>query len=193
VDYDDAWPRLFAAERERLLSVVRAHAGCQFHLEHIGSTAVPGLAAKPVLDMLAAPWPGEELGLLIPAFEAAGYRYRPLQSTPERQFFRRGEPRQYHLHLTPLGSQVWRDQLGFRDLLRRDPGVASAYAALKCELAARYPADREAYIEGKTAFVRNVIWTASGDYAGDRTVHVVRRSHQTSGLRVGHLDLRIGG
>lgn len=157
VDYDDAWPRLFEAERERLLSFVRAHAGRQIHLEHIGSTAVPGLAAKPVLDMLAAPWLGDDLDPLIPAFEAAGYLYRPLQSTPERRFFRRGEPRQYHLHLTPLGSQVWRDQLTFRNMLRLDPVVASAYAELKREVAARYPADREAYIEGKTAFVRDVL------------------------------------
>jgi GrpB-like predicted nucleotidyltransferase (UPF0157 family) len=109
VDYDEEWPRLFAAERERLLSFVRAHCGRQIHLEHIGSTAVPGLAAKPVLDMLAAPWLGDDLDPLIPAFELPGYLYRPLQSTPERHFFRRGEPRQYHLHLTPLGSQVWRD------------------------------------------------------------------------------------
>lgn len=107
--------------------------------------------------MLAAPWPGDDLDPLVPAFEAAGYLYRPLQSTPERHFFRRGEPRQYHLHLTPNGSQVWRDQIGFRNLLRRNPLLASTYAALKHELAARYPMDREAYIQGKTAFVRDAL------------------------------------
>lgn len=157
VDYDDAWPRLFEAEHERLRSFVRAYAGRHFHLEHIGSTAVPGLVAKPVLDMLAAPWQGDGLDPLIPAFEAAGYLYRPLQSTPERHFFRRGEPRQYHLHLTPHGSQVWRDQLGFRDLLRQIPLLASTYAALKHDLVARHPTNREAYIEGKTAFVRDAL------------------------------------
>lgn len=160
VDYDAAWPRLFAAERERLVSCVRAHTGRQMQLEHIGSTAIPGLVAKPVLDMLAAPWPGDDLDALIPVFEAAGYLYRPLQSTPERHFFRRGEPRQYHLHLTPNGSRVWRDQLGFRDLLRHNPLLASTYAELKRELAARYPTDREAYIEGKTAFVRDALRAA---------------------------------
>ena len=161
VDYDDAWPRLFEAERERLVAFVRATTGRHVYLEHIGSTAVPGLVAKPVLDMLAAPWLGDDLDPLIPAFQAAGYVYRPLQSTPERHFFRRGDPRQYHLHLTPLGSQVWRDQLAFRNTLRRDPVVASTYAALKRELAERYPTDREAYIEGKTTFVRGALASRS--------------------------------
>lgn len=161
VPYDPAWRSLFVAEVARLAPILAAH-GLSLRLEHTGSTAVPGLAAKPILDILAG-WEIESArGAAIEALAAAGYQYRGESGIPGRDFFRRGQPRQYHVHLTRVGSAFWEDHLTFRDFLRAKPDVADAYAALKRELAGRYPTEREAYIEGKTAFVRAVLATARG-------------------------------
>src|SRR5205814_208261 len=134
VVYDEAWRLLFCQERDRLLASL-ARGARVMHLEHIGSTAVLGLAAKPILDMLAAPADAGSVDSFVPPLQQAGYEYRPLVSTADRHFFRRGVPRQYHLHLTQFGSAVWNDQLTFRDRLRADASVARAYETLKRELA----------------------------------------------------------
>ena len=122
-------------------------------LEHVGSTAVPGLVAKPVLDILAGYRDRALRPRCIAALSAAGYEHRGEQGIPGREFFRRGQPRAYHVHLAMLGGDFWHDHLAFRDLLRSDSEMRAGYAALKGALAARYPQDREAYIEGKSAFV----------------------------------------
>jgi GrpB-like predicted nucleotidyltransferase (UPF0157 family) len=97
----------------------------------------------------------------VPAYigvlKAAGYVHRGEQGIPGREFFRRGIPRSYHLHLTAIDSAFWRDHLTFRDRLRADEDLRDAYAALKRELAARYPRDREAYIAAKEPFVKEVL------------------------------------
>lgn len=161
VTYDLAWPSMFTAEAARL-ELLLATRGVVLQLEHTGSTAVPGLDAKPVLDLLAG-WQGTgSRPAAVHALQAAGYDYRGEQGIPGRDFFRRGEPRQFHLHLTAVGSAFWHDHLSFRDYLRANPEVAASYADLKRELAARYPTDRERYIEGKTAFVTAVLARAAG-------------------------------
>ncbi|PYO49036.1 MAG: GrpB family protein, partial [Gemmatimonadetes bacterium] len=91
------------------------------------------------------------------ALVSAGYVYRGEQGISGRDFFRRGEPRQYHLHLTTIDSSFWRDHQRFRDYLLSHPDAAAEYSALKRNLAARHPQDREAYIEGKTAFVNAIL------------------------------------
>ena len=83
--------------------------------------------------------------------------HRGEQGIPGREFFRRGNSRSYHLHLTAIDSIFWRDHLAFRDCLRADDVLREAYAALKSELAARFPRDREAYIDGKGSFVNEVL------------------------------------
>jgi GrpB-like predicted nucleotidyltransferase (UPF0157 family) len=156
VPYDSSWPSLFAAEAERL----RRHfatAGLSLVLEHTGSTAVPGLAAKPIIDILAGYPEGAVVTEYIGAFTGADYVHRGEQGIPGREFFRRGDPRSYHVHLTAIGSSFWRDHLTFRDRLRADNALRDAYAALKHDLAARFPQDREAYIEGKGSFVNGVL------------------------------------
>jgi len=160
VPYDPAWPTLYTAELTRVEPILRAH-GISLAFEHTGSTAVPGLAAKPILDLLAGRRSEQDRGSSIAALEAAGYTYRGEQGIPGRDFFRRGDPRQYHIHLTEIDSDFWRDHLAFRNYLRANPDALAAYAALKQELAARYPRDREAYIDGKTAFVERTLEAAS--------------------------------
>ncbi len=161
VSYDPSWPALFAAEAERLAAVL-AGRGVVVVLEHTGSTAVPGLAAKPVLDILGGLAREADRPAAIEAFTSAGYLHRGEQGIPGRDFFRRGDPRRYHLHLALIGDAFWHDHRAFRDHLRAHPEVADAYARLKHELAARFPRDRPAYIEGKTAFVRAVVAAARG-------------------------------
>ena len=153
-EYDARWPALYASEAARLTTAV---APLTVRLEHSGSTAVPGLAAKPIVDLLAGVEPDAPLAPVVAAIAAAGYVHRGEQGIAGREFFRRGEPRSYHLHLTTIGSQFWRDQRDFRDWLRARRDDRDAYAALKRELAARYPFDREAYIDGKTDFVVAVL------------------------------------
>ena len=156
VEYSDSWPALYAAEIARVAPLLMA-AGVRLAFEHTGSTAVPGLAAKPIIDILAGLTDEEERDAVIAALERAGYVHRGEQEIPGRDFFRRGDPRQYHLHLTQLNSAFWDDHLTFRDWLRTHPDAAAGYMAVKRQLAARFPTDREAYIKGKTAFVLGVL------------------------------------
>ena len=130
-------------------------------VEHVGSTAVPGLAAKPVLDLQAAVADLGCAGEVAAALAPAGWHYVPpdLDGRPGRRFLVlvAGGHRAAHLHLLPPGSPAWRDQLAFRDALRGDPALAARYAALKAELAAAHADDREAYTSGKADFVAAVL------------------------------------
>lgn len=171
VAHDPAWAALFTDEVRR----IRAALGpdLSLALEHTGSTAVSGLVAKPILDLLGGYPPGAPVERYIAALERAGYMHRGEQGIPGREFFRRGVPRAYHLHLVVQYGPFWREHLAFRDALRTQPAVREAYATLKLDLARRYPREREAYIEGKSAFVRQVVAAArareetQGDVAAD--------------------------
>ena len=156
VPYDPAWPELFAVEERRLETVLAAH-GLSLEIEHTGSTSIAGLCAKPVLDVLVGWVARDQRPTAIAAMQAAGYDYRGEQGIPERDFFRRGEPRQYHVHLSQVDSAFWKDHRAFRDYLRTHKDVAESYGLLKRALAERYPHDRGAYIDGKTAFVQDVL------------------------------------
>jgi GrpB-like predicted nucleotidyltransferase (UPF0157 family) len=155
VRYNPTWPTLFVAEVQRLREALPSH--LPIALEHTGSTAVPGLAAKPVLDLLGGYPHGTLVEPYIAALVRSGYSYRGEQGIPGRHFFRRGEPRAYHVHLVEQDGTFWREHIAFRDALRADVELRDEYAALKLNLARRYPRDREAYIEGKTAFVQRVL------------------------------------
>lgn len=127
-------------------------------IHHVGSTAVPGLEAKPIIDILAGI---EDLEAGRACFEPLGelgYLHAPYLPE-EMHWFCKPDParRTHHLHLVPEGSPRYRDELAFRDRLRADSGLAARYAMLKRELAERHPDDREAYTEGKGAFVRAVL------------------------------------
>jgi GrpB-like predicted nucleotidyltransferase (UPF0157 family) len=154
VPYDDEWPALFRAEADR---IARVDGLAGLHLEHMGSTAVPGLCAKPIIDILAGHPAGAPPKVYIDALVSLGYMYRGEQEIPGRHFFRRGELRTHHAHLAEIDGVFWRDHLAFRDALRAEPSFRDAYATLKQELAARFPNDREAYIEGKGPFVHEVL------------------------------------
>ena len=165
VPYSQRWPGLFAAERDRVSTFLTAR-GLTLELQHTGSTSVPGLSAKPIIDVLAGVHTESDRAIAIGALVAAGYDHRGEQDIPGRDFFRRGVPRQYHIHLTTVNSQFWADQTVFRDWLRTHAEAAAEYGRVKEELALRFPRDREAYIEGKTAFVHGVLRQARGHRRG---------------------------
>jgi GrpB-like predicted nucleotidyltransferase (UPF0157 family) len=152
--YHEEWPTLFRAEADRIAQVQPLG---QLRLEHMGSTAVPGLCAKPIIDILAGYPAGAQPQAYIDGLVSAGYSHRGEQGIPGRHFFRRGELRTHHVHLAEVNGVFWREHLAFRDALRAEPRLRDAYAALKQELAARHPTDREAYIDGKGPFVREVL------------------------------------
>ncbi len=164
VPYDPRWPRLFEVERERVEAVVGAWAHA---VEHVGSTAVPGLDAKPVVDVLVGLRDMRDAELCVRPLGGLGYECRGEAGVPGRLFFRkfRGGRRAYHLHLTVLGGEFWDERLLFRDYLRAHPETAREYARLKRELAACMGDDREAYTAAKAAFVRGVLEQAKGSGA----------------------------
>lgn len=128
VAYDPDWPRRFADERCVLAAVF---AGSEAAIEHVGSTAVPGLGAKPVIDVMVGLPALVEVERRIPALEAAGYEYVPAyeKQLPERRYFRnpRLGPRAFHVHCVVTGSEFWIRHLAFRDYLRDHPESAAAY------------------------------------------------------------------
>jgi GrpB-like predicted nucleotidyltransferase (UPF0157 family) len=160
VDSDPSWPARFA---EEVVAIRRALGpeGPALQYEHIGSTAVPGLAAKPIIDVLLVPadgeWPGERIRA---ALTPLGYLYWDDNPNPRHLFFVKGMPpigtrRTHHVHVRPRADAA--PILTFRDRLRARPELARAYERLKRELAARHPTDREAYTRGKDAFVSAVL------------------------------------
>lgn len=159
VEYDATWPTRFLDERallERTLAPWLVGT-----IEHIGSTAVPGLVAKPVIDVMA---PVRTLDASRPAIDVlhtAGYQYSDYKTDVMHWFCKPSFAfRTHHLHLVPMESGLWRERLVFRDALRRDPALAAEYATIKRELAVRFRFDREAYTEGKSGFVRRVLGAA---------------------------------
>jgi GrpB-like predicted nucleotidyltransferase (UPF0157 family) len=152
-EYDPRWPAEFAAEAER----IRGAIGPWIEgIEHIGSTAVEGMPAKPVIDLLIGVRRLMQAGRCTGPLEKLGYAYVPQveAAVPERRYFYKPE---VHAHLVELGGRFWKEKLRFRDLLRADADLARRYAALKRDLAARFAHDRTRYSEGKSAFVERAL------------------------------------
>jgi len=169
VDYDPQWPILFENEKESIMAAL----GSRFLMvEHIGSTAVPGLAAKPVIDIAVGIQNLMDAPVLIPYIEHLGYRYEPTleQLVPERRFFWKGTPtvHTYHLHLAEPDHPVLLKPLQFRDYLRRHPEAAAEYGVIKRGLAKSCVQDMDAYVAGKSAFVENVMLQIDKESKGHR-------------------------
>lgn len=165
-DYDPGWPDRYS-EEGRLLTAVLGP--CLAAIEHIGSTAVPGMAAKPVIDILVAVPDYRRFDELVERLDRVGYVYTPESEVddPGRRVFRKGpedagRPRTHHLHLTTSGSRYWHRMIAFRDHLRRHPEDATAYVDLKRALAGRHAKDPAAYTAGKHQFVTAIEQKAVG-------------------------------
>lgn len=152
VDYDSAWPALADAELRR---VEEALGDVAVRAEHVGSTAVPGLAAKPIVDLLVSVDTLEPRHRYVQPLEQLGYLFAPAPESPGRHFFAKPpqRPRSHHLHVVEAGGKDEFRHLAVRDFLRIHPDEAARYAALKRRLVARHPHDRLAYIEGKDGHI----------------------------------------
>lgn len=152
VDADPAWPSVFAEERRRLAAALPGAVA----IEHVGSTSVPGLASKATIDILVVV-DSAQLAAAIPVLEGLGYLYVPDSFTddPDHAFLHRlrGGKRTHHLHLVSASSPLCDRYLLFRDYLRTHPDAAARYEGVKRELAARYPTDRDRYVDEKPAVV----------------------------------------
>ncbi|MGH8937595.1 MAG: GrpB family protein [Acidimicrobiia bacterium] len=162
VRYDHRWPAAFESWHLRLVSALGKSA---IRVEHVGSTAVPGLAAKPVVDVQVSVPDVEDEGAYLSPIESLGV---PLRSRePGHRYFRPppGTTRDVQIHVCDAGSEWERDHLLFRDYLRAHPEAREAYARLKVALAERYRSDRLAYNEAKAGFILDTL-EAAREWAG---------------------------
>jgi GrpB-like predicted nucleotidyltransferase (UPF0157 family) len=156
--YSNQWPEQFQQIYRELRQVFLPS---QFNIEHIGSTAVPGLAAKPVIDVLLGAPTLELITARIQALAPCGYAYvaKYEAEVPERRYFVRPQthlPR-VHLHGVVQGSRLWREHLGFRNMLRTDANLRAQYQSLKQQLANLFANDKAAYTEAKAPFIQKLL------------------------------------
>jgi GrpB-like predicted nucleotidyltransferase (UPF0157 family) len=155
VPYDPAWPDIFENLRQRALHAVADVARA---IEHVGSTAVPGLAAKPIIDMDVVVASAEDVPRAIERLATIGYVHRGNLGIEGREAFHHSPhlPR-HNLYVCPEDSLALRNHLALRDYLRAHPDAARQYAALKKQLAAKVHDDIDAYIAGKTGFIVGIL------------------------------------
>jgi GrpB-like predicted nucleotidyltransferase (UPF0157 family) len=160
VEYNPAWSGMYRPEAKRVQSVLPA--GLVLAVEHFGSTAIPGLVAKPIIDILVAVRSVPEAReVAVSPMESLGYAFWTDNPKRDRLFFVKGLPpsapsRTHHVHMTEFGGEMWM-RLLFRDYLRIHPEEAARYGALKLELMERYKDDREAYADAKSAYVEEIM------------------------------------
>lgn len=157
VEYRPEWSEMFEDESEALRAAL---AGVAARIEHVGSTSVRGLAAKPVIDIMVGLEDFWAADALVPKIEALGYEY--VQKYEDvmafrRYFFKDREGvRTHQIHMVGIGTEFWERHILFRDYLRQNPRVAARYAALKKELAEREWQDTNEYAGAKTEFIRGI-------------------------------------
>lgn len=156
VPYDPRWPERFEDEHTALTEAIGEWATGGIH--HVGSTAVPDLDAKPIIDILAGVDNLETARDCFEPLARLGYLHAPYRPE-EMHWFCKPHPRRrtHHLHLVPTDSERFRNELAFRDALRANPDLAESYAATKQKLAARFKHDREGYTNAKEPFIREAL------------------------------------
>ncbi len=162
VDYDAGWPAMFQSEAARIRSAIGALV--RVDLEHFGSTAIPGLAAKSIIDIMVISADQSRWPSLVEPIQRLGYVFWADNPRRDRMFFVKGMPpfgerRTHHVHVrTPVDA---RTALVFRDYLRAHPDDLSRYASLKRELASAHATDRDVYTDGKARFVEEIVGKAT--------------------------------
>ena len=165
VPYHPRWPELFEEERARIEQAIGPWVK---EIEHVGSTAVPGLAAKPIIDIMVGVRSLKDSPILVERLSGIGYRYLPeLERVfPLRRYFQklREGRRTHQIHLVERSnSEWWERHILFRDYLREHPEATEEYAHLKRELSGRFREDREAYTRAKTEFILGCVHRAEWD------------------------------
>jgi GrpB-like predicted nucleotidyltransferase (UPF0157 family) len=145
----DAWAAAYEGERARIVAAIGEHL---LDIQHVGSTSIPNVPAKPILDILV----GEARACVGPMI-AIGYTYRGENGIPRRHYFVKGDPRTHHVHMVEVRSDGWRMTLRFRDLLRMNPVLAGEYAREKERLALLHHGNREVYQREKDKIVESIL------------------------------------
>lgn len=156
VPYDPEWPKEFALEKARLLQKF----GNELKIEHVGSTAVPGLPAKPIIDMLMAVESFEKLEYYATTLQDMGYEYKSRNMFKGRKFFPKNQAGKHTHHISLViqnDPRNWDEKLSFRDALRKDNTMRDKYASLKQELARKYVNDRDSYTLAKDDFINKAL------------------------------------
>ena len=157
IPYNSNWERLFEDEKSSLQEVIGAYV---LDIQHVGSTSIPGMIAKPIIDIAIAVQSFEDATVCIKPIEQLGYEYRGEFGIPRRHYFTKGDPRTHHIHMNEISSRDWLDQITYRNYLIQHPGVAKEYAELKVKLAQSYPTNRQLYTESKAPFINHVLQLA---------------------------------
>ena len=166
VDYDNSWPSKFRAEKEFLESIIGKW--IYGSIEHVGSTSVAGLSAKPVIDIMVGVESLETSKPAIDILTQNGYSFYPYKADVMHWFCKPSpEVRTHHLHLVPYKSTLWHERIQFRDHLRTHTAVANQYAQLKRRLADETSNDREHYTQSKWPFIQQVLQSINKN-AADR-------------------------
>jgi GrpB-like predicted nucleotidyltransferase (UPF0157 family) len=156
VQYDKQWKKLFEKESALISSRIKDYI---VDIQHIGSTAIPGIAAKPIIDIAVAIDDLSNIKQVVNLLEKGEYEYRGEQGIPDRHLFVRGdeECRTHHLHVMVNTSNEWKKHILFRDYLRQHPTEVKQYSDLKKRLAAEFEFDRGKYTDGKEEFIKSII------------------------------------
>lgn len=157
VKYNTDWPKMFEKERHLLLQALK---NSVVQVEHIGSTSVPGLLSKPIIDIMVGLYDFSIADSTIPKIVNLGYTYFPEfeDVMPNRRFFKKlvNGTATYHIHMTEIDSKFWQRHLLFRDYLKENPNVTKKYALLKKELAKQDWEDSNDFAKAKTAFIKKI-------------------------------------
>lgn len=153
-DYNPAWVTNFEAESAQLEDTLGEQV---VEIKHVGSTSIPGLRAKPIIDILVAVEEFAPLEDYIARLEDLGYHHHPHDAEDERLFFWKGKPRTHHLHIVEFMTWEHQRHIIFRDYLRAHPEIAEWYEQVKRELALTFKNNRPAYTKGKTAFIKTIM------------------------------------
>lgn len=155
-DYQKEWPDLFEREKSILLPILSPW--IQGSVEHIGSTAVPDLKAKPIIDIMVGVKDLDSSVGAIVKLQSNGYCYYPYKADVMHWFCKpTPEYRTHHLHLVPYNSALWRERIQFRDILRNNVEIAKEYEQLKVLLSRNHGNDRESYTAKKWPFIQSVL------------------------------------
>jgi GrpB-like predicted nucleotidyltransferase (UPF0157 family) len=154
VEPTSRWPSLFEEEARRLRTALGTFRAV---VEHCGSTSIPGVPAKPILDIVVGIPAPIDVAPIRTALAPIGYEHATWAGVPGHEVFGKGDPRTHLVHVVPLQGPAWDRMLRFRDALRRDASLAAEYGDLKRQLAARYPSNRSAYTDAKTDLVERVL------------------------------------
>ncbi len=153
-DYDPAWVTNFQAECELLEAALGEQV---VEIKHVGSTSIPGLRAKPIIDILVAVEEFAALDDYVTRLAPLGYQHHPHDAEDERLFFWKGTPRTHHLHIVEFMTWEHQRHIVFRDYLRAHPEIAEWYEQVKRELSVTFKNNRPAYTKGKTAFIKTIM------------------------------------